>query len=291
MELRHLRYFMVVAEELHFGKAALRLQMTQPPLSQQIKQLENEIGVTLLKRSKRAVRLTAAGGVFLKQIKEGLSQIDQAVDMAQRTARGELGRLVIGFVGSATFEIMPPIIREYRNQFPSVKIELRELSTPNQVKALLNGHIDIGVLHPPLGNDELITNTVKKSHCVLALPKQHPLTKKTRVDLKDLEEESLIVIAKESWPSLYTEFNFLCEKAGFIPNIAQEATEYQMVIGLVSAGMGIAVVPTAAKRLFNLDVVYKEIEDLPLRAEWVTAYRKDNRNPALRHFIDVSNHR
>ncbi|KAA6450882.1 acetoin biosynthesis transcriptional regulator AlsR [Bacillus swezeyi] len=291
MELRHLRYFMVVAEELHFGKAALRLQMTQPPLSQQIKQLENEIGVTLLKRSKRAVRLTAAGGVFLKQIKEGLSQIDQAVDMAQRTARGELGRLVIGFVGSATFEIMPPIIREYRNQFPSVKIELRELSTPNQVKALLNGHIDIGVLHPPLGNDELITNTVKKSHCVLALPKQHPLTKKTRVDLKDLEEESLIVIAKESWPSLYTEFNFLCEKAGFIPNIAQEATEYQMVIGLVSAGMGIAVVPTAAKRLFNLDVVYKEIEDLPLRAEWVTAYRKDNRNPALRHFLDVSNHR
>ncbi|MED1740676.1 LysR family transcriptional regulator [Bacillus swezeyi] len=291
MELRHLRYFMVVAEELHFGKAALRLQMTQPPLSQQIKQLENEIGVTLLKRSKRAVRLTAAGGVFLKQIKEGLSQIDQAVDMAQRTARGELGRLVIGFVGSATFEIMPPIIREYRNQFPSVKIELRELSTPNQVKALLNGHIDIGVLHPPLGNDELITNTVKKSHCVLALPKQHPLTKKTRVDLLDLEEESLIVIAKESWPSLYTEFNFLCEKAGFIPNIAQEATEYQMVIGLVSAGMGIAVVPTAAKRLFNLDVVYKEIEDLPLRAEWVTAYRKDNRNPALRHFIDVSNHR
>lgn len=114
---------------------------------------------------------------------------------------------------------------------------------------------------------------------------------KNRVDLLDLEEESLIVIAKESWPSLYTEFNFLCEKAGFIPNIAQEATEYQMVIGLVSAGMGIAVVPTAAKRLFNLDVVYKEIEDLPLRAEWVTAYRKDNRNPALRHFIDVSNHR
>ncbi|MFN2744521.1 MULTISPECIES: acetoin biosynthesis transcriptional regulator AlsR [Bacillus] len=289
MELRHLRYFMVVAEELHFGKAALRLQMTQPPLSQQIKQLESEIGVTLLKRSKRAVKLTAAGSVFLKQITEGLSQIDQAVDMAQRTARGELGRLVIGFVGSATFEIMPPIIREYRNQFPSVKIELRELSTPNQIKALLNGHIDIGVLHPPLGNDELKTNTLKKSRCVLALPKYHPLTEKARVQLKDLEDEALIVIAKESWPSLYTEFNFLCEKAGFIPNIAQEATEYQMVIGLVSAGMGVAVVPAAAKRLFNLDVIYKEIEDMPLHAEWITAHRKDNRNPALKHFIDVSN--
>lgn len=288
MELRHLRYFMVVAEELHFGKAALRLNMTQPPLSQQIKQLESEIGVTLLKRSKRAVRLTAAGGVFLKQIKEGLSQIDQAVDMAQRTARGELGRLVIGFVGSATYEIMPPIIREYRNRFPSVQIDLRELSTPNQIDALLNGHIDIGVLHPPLGNDELKSYTVKKSHCVLALPKHHPLTEKARVHLKDLEEELLIVIAKEAWPSLYTEFNFLCEKAGFIPNIAQEATEYQMVIGLVSAGMGIAVVPTAAKRLFNLDVVYKEIEDFPLRAEWITAHRKDNRNPALKHFIEIS---
>ncbi|KMM56870.1 LysR family transcriptional regulator [Bacillus glycinifermentans] len=289
MELRHLRYFMVVAEELHFGKAALRLKMTQPPLSQQIKQLESEIGVTLLKRSKRAVKLTAAGDVFLKQIKEGLSQIDQAVDMAQRTARGELGRLVIGFVGSATYEIMPPIIREYRKQFPSVNIELRELSTPNQIEALLNGHIDIGVLHPPLGNDELKSYTVKKSHCVLALPKYHPLTKKSRIYLRDLEDESLIAIDKSAWPSLYTDFIFSCEQAGFIPNIAQEATEYQMVIGLVSAGMGIAVVPTAAKRLFNLDVVYREIDDLSLRAEWVTAHRKDNRNPALQHFIEVSN--
>jgi len=289
IELRHLRYFIVVAEELHFGKAALRLQMTQPPLSQQIKQLESEIGVTLLKRSKRTVRLTTAGKVFLEQIKEGLSQIDHAVDMAQRTARGELGKLVIGFVGAATYEIMPPIIREYRNQFPSVKIELRELSTPDQVSALLNGHIDIGVLHPPLGNDKLKVNTVMKSHCVLALPKQHPLTLKNQVYLKDLEEESLIVIAKESWPSLYIKINFLCEKAGFTPNIKLETTEYQMALGLVSAGMGVSIVPAATKRLYNLDVIYKEIKDLSLRVSWITAHREDNPNPALRHFIEVLN--
>ncbi|WP_077321462.1 acetoin biosynthesis transcriptional regulator AlsR [Virgibacillus proomii] len=290
MELRHLRYFIVVAEELHFGKAALRLQMTQPPLSQQIKQLESEIGVTLLNRSKRNVQLTAAGRVFLKQIKEGLSQIDHAVDMAQRTARGELGKLVIGFVGSATYEIMPPIIRHYRNQFPSVKIELRELSTLYQVNALLNGHIDIGVLHPPLENDKLKVNTVRKSHCVLALPKQHPLTQKNQVYLKDLEKESLIIIAKESWPSLYIKFNFLCEKAGFTPNIDQEATEFQMLLGLVSAGMGVSIVPAATKRLYNLDVVYKKIEDLPMHASWITAHRKDNPNPALKHFIEVLNY-
>ncbi|NPC94386.1 LysR family transcriptional regulator [Bacillus sp. WMMC1349] len=288
MELRHLRYFIVVAEELHFGKAALRLKMTQPPLSQQIKQLESEIGVTLLKRSKRTVKLTSAGSVFLNQIKEGLSQIDQAVDMAQRTARGELGKLVIGFVGSATYEIMPPIIREYRKKYPDVKIDLRELSTLDQTKALLNGHIDIGVLHPPLKYNELKTYTVKRSHCVLVLPKHHPLTKKSRIKLRDLEGEGLVAIAKEAWPSLYTDFELTCKKAGFIPNIAQEATEYQMVIGLVSAGMGIALVPTPTHQLFKIDVVYKEIEDLPIYAEWVAAYRQDNRNPALKHFLDVS---
>lgn len=145
MELRHLQYFIAVAEELHFGKAARRLNMTQPPLSQQIKQLEEEVGVTLLKRTKRFVELTAAGEIFLNHCRMALMQIGQGIELAQRTARGEQGLLVIGFVGSATYEFLPPIVREYRKKFPSVKIELREISSSRQQEELLKGNIDIGL--------------------------------------------------------------------------------------------------------------------------------------------------
>ncbi|ARW08542.1 LysR family transcriptional regulator [Bacillus atrophaeus] len=288
MELRHLQYFIAVAEELHFGKAALRLNMTQPPLSQQIKQLEKELGVTLLKRTKRIVQLTAAGEIFLKQCRMALTQIDQAIEMAQRTARGEHGHLVIGFVGSATYEFLPPIIREYRKMFPSVKIELQEISSHRQEEELLKGNIDIGILHPPLVHPELHTETTKSSPCILALPKQHPLALKTSISVKDLANEPIITLAKEAWPTLYTDFIKLCEEAGFVPNIVQEATEYQMVIGLVTAGIGITIVPSSARRLFNLDVTYRSVNDFQLKAEWIIAYRKDSQNPVLRQFVDIS---
>ncbi|SHH54707.1 DNA-binding transcriptional regulator, LysR family [Virgibacillus chiguensis] len=287
IELHHLRYFIVVAEELHFGKAALRLQMTQPPLSQQIKHLEREIGVTLLKRSKRTVTLTTAGKVFLKHVKQGLAQIDYAVDMAKQTERGESGELKIGFVGSATFEILPPLIRKYQKRFPSVKIGLQELSTANQVKGLLNGSIDIGILHPPIKNDDLILHTVKKDNCVLVVPKGHSLALKEPVHLKDLHSESMIFISKETWPYLYSKFNLLCKKAGFTPNIHHESTEYHMIISLVSAGLGVSIVPSTAKKSLNFDVVYKEIENFSLDAEWVTAHKKDNQNPALLNFTEA----
>ncbi|NTU26028.1 LysR family transcriptional regulator [Bacillus tequilensis] len=289
MELRHLQYFIVVAEELHFGRAARRLNMTQPPLSQQIKQLEEEIGVTLLKRTKRMVELTAAGEIFLNHCRTALMQIDQAIELAQRTARGEHGHLVIGFVGSATYEFLPPIVREYRKKFPSVKIELREISSFRQQDELLKGNIDIGILHPPLQHTALHTEIAQSSPCILALPKQHPLASKESITIEDLRDEPIITVSKEAWPTLYLDFIQLCEQAGFKPNIVQEATEYQMVIGLVSAGIGITFVPSSAKKLFNLDVTYRTLDQIQLNAEWVIAYRKDNCNPLLKQFIHISN--
>ncbi|ABS75648.1 MULTISPECIES: acetoin biosynthesis transcriptional regulator AlsR [Bacillus] len=291
MELRHLQYFIAVAEELHFGKAALRLNMTQPPLSQQIKQLEKEVGVTLLKRTKRVVELSAAGESFLKHSRNAIEEIDKAIEMAQRTARGELGRLVVGFVGSATYEFLPPIIREFREKFPSVKLDLREISSFRQQEELLKGNIDIGILHPPLQHSALHMEKVQSSPCILALPKQHPLTAKQTIDIQDLKNEPIITLSKETWPTLYLEFVNYCEQAGFKPKIVQEATEYQMVIGLVSAGIGVTFVPSSAKKLFNLEVAYRGINQVQLTAEWVIAYRKDNQNPILKHFLDIMNKR
>ncbi|MED3150925.1 LysR family transcriptional regulator, partial [Bacillus thuringiensis] len=150
MELRHLQYFVVVAEELHFGRAAARLQMTQPPLSQQIQQLEKEMGVTLFSRTKRKVELTEAGEMFLKEVKKAFEQIEKAVEVAQSAQRGEVGSLSIGFVGAAIYDILPSIVREYRKKFPRVSVALHELSTPDQVHALHDNRIDIGFLRPPI---------------------------------------------------------------------------------------------------------------------------------------------
>ncbi|MFP7471445.1 LysR family transcriptional regulator [Niallia taxi] len=285
MELRHLQYFQTVAEELHFGRAAARLNMTQPPLSQQIKQLEEELGFPLFHRSSRAVELTTAGDVFLGQIRSILSQLDRAVDTARHTARGELGKIIIGFVGTATYEILPPAIKEFRTIFPSIDIELRQLSAPNQLNALLNGDIDIGFSHPPVASCELISSSLKKSECVIAIPKNHRLADKQAVAITDMMNEPIISLSKEAWPSLYEDFIQLCNKHGFQPNIVQESTEYQMVIGLVTAGIGIAVVPDSAKKLFNLDVLYKKLDQEELIAEWIISYRRENHNPALFHLV------
>lgn len=211
--------------------------------------------------------------------------------MAQRTARGELGRLVVGFVGSATYEFLPPIIREFREKFPSVKLDLREISSFRQQEELLKGNIDIGILHPPLQHSALHMEKVQSSPCILALPKRHPLTAKQTIDIQDLKNEPIITLSKETWPTLYLEFVNYCEQAGFKPKIVQEATEYQMVIGLVSAGIGVTFVPSSAKKLFNLEVAYRGINQVRLTAEWVIAYRKDNQNPILKHFLDIMNKR
>ncbi|GGL53584.1 acetoin biosynthesis transcriptional regulator AlsR [Sporolactobacillus putidus] len=288
MEFRHLLYFITVAEELHFGRAAARLQMTQPPLSKQIQQLEEETGVTLFKRTKRHVELTTAGEIFLPEARQILAQMRQAVDTAQRAQRGEFGRLVIGFVGSATYDILPEIIREYRRKFPHVAVVLHELSTPDQLNALTGGRIDIGLLHPPVNSSLIEAEPVKSGYCALSLPKNHPLAKKAKIRIEDLRDRPFIVVSRDIWPGLYDEFLSLFQNVDFTPKIVQEATEYQMVVGLVSAGIGIGVVPATAEKLFNLEVVYREIEGFPLRAVLSMAHLKKNTNPALKQFITLT---
>ncbi|WP_100487368.1 acetoin biosynthesis transcriptional regulator AlsR [Sporolactobacillus pectinivorans] len=288
MELRHLIYFITVAEELHFGRAAERLQMTQPPLSKQIQQLEEEMGVTLFKRNKRHVELTTAGEFFLPEARQAIAQIDQAVDTAQRAQRGEFGRLVIGFVGSATYDILPQFIREYRRIFPHVAVILHEMSTPAQVSALIGGRIDVGLLHPPVSSSLIETAPAKRGFAALSLSKNDPLARQDKIRIEDLRDKPFIVVSREIWPGLYDEFLSLFQNVDFTPKIVQEATEYQMVVGLVSAGIGIGVVPATAEKLFNLEVVYRRIEDHPLHAVLSMAHLKKNSNPALKQFISLT---
>ena len=160
MELRQLHYFITVAEELHFGRAAKRLQMTQPPLSQQIQQLENELGVPLFKRTKRHVELTKAGATFLEGVTRTFEQLNQTIDSTQRAQRGEIGKLEVGFVGSATYDILPPLIREYQNQYPNVELKLQELSTPNQIDELDHQKLDIGFVRPPIIGDAILSEII-----------------------------------------------------------------------------------------------------------------------------------
>ena len=175
MELRHLRYFLAVAEELDFGRAALRLHIAQPPLSQQIRQLEEELGVQLFRRTRRNVSLTEAGQAFLSEAQRTLEQVERAMEVAQRVDRGEQGQLIIGFVGSATYGLLPKLLRAFRERFPEVAFTLRELTTSQQIQALHEQQIHLGVLRPPVAQEEFLFEPLAQDPLIVALPEQHRL--------------------------------------------------------------------------------------------------------------------
>ncbi|RRJ67306.1 LysR family transcriptional regulator [Paenibacillus oralis] len=288
MELRHLRYFVAVAEELHFGRAASRLQMTQSPLSHQIKELEEELSAQLFHRTKRSVQLTNAGKVFLRGVYTVFEEIEAIVDAAQKVHRGEVGRLNIGFVGSAIYDILPAMLPVYRNKYPEVEVELKEMSTPEQIEALIHQEIDVGLLRPPINNPLLSSEIIQTLDCVLALPGSHPLAKAESIYPADLKNESFVLISKEIFPRLYSDFINICNSAGFRPDVKQEAKEYQTAIGLVSAGMGISVVPTTARTLQARDVVYREISSAILKIDMALAWRNSSRMDLIQRFVRLA---
>ncbi|KPV45102.1 LysR family transcriptional regulator [Alicyclobacillus ferrooxydans] len=285
-ELRHLEYFVAVAEELNFAKAALRLQMTQPPLSQQILQLERELGVQLFFRTKRKVELTAAGAVFLVEARAILKRVDHAADLARRADSGEIGELSIGFVGSATYDVLPVVVREYQRRYPGVHLSLTEMSTPLQVESLARGDIDIGVLRPPVSSG-LEALTVQSARCVLAIPQGHPLAQSDTISLHDTATVPYVLLSRKTWAGLYDDIVSLCNQSGFAPNIAQEALEFQTVIGLVAAGIGIAFVPPSSQNLHARDVVYRTVEDVAPMAAMGIAWRTGDSSALVRNFVDI----
>ena len=285
MELRQLRYFVTVAQELHFGRAAEQLQITQPALSKQIRVLETELEIQLFIRTKRTVKLTQAGEVFLVQAQQLLQQTEKAIKLAKRTALGEVGRLTIGFTVTATYTVLPELIGRFRVRYPQVEVQMLELCTEAQVAALNKGEIDLGFLHPPIDSRGLELYPILAEEFVAVLPKQHHLLSKQSLYLTDLAKESFILHSRSEGPFLYDSFLKLCRQAGFQPQIAKEVDSHQTRICFVAAGMGITFIPAGLQALVSQDLVCKPMEDLPIKLEFAAAWRSLAAMPVLQEFL------
>jgi DNA-binding transcriptional LysR family regulator len=261
MELRHLRYFIAVAEELNFTRAAERLHMAQPPLSQQIQHLEAELGFQLFRRTKRTVVLTEAGQVFFEESQKILLQVDRAIQLGKQTSRGELGQLTVGFVSSAAHNVVPAILQAFRTRCPAVKLELHELTTNEQLQRLREGRIDIGFVRPPIEEDGINSEIVFREPLIVALPETHPWADRAVVELRELSGEPFILFPRSLAPGLYDPIVSLCQQAGFSPIAGQEAIQMQTIISLVAAEMGVAIVPASMQNFQRSGVVYKSLPE------------------------------
>ena len=262
LELRHLRYFIAVATELHFGRAAEKLHIAQPPLSHQIRQLETELGFELFTRTKRSVMLTPAGQAFLIQVNQIFQQLEQAIEIGRKTSRGELGQISIGFVGSATYNILPVMLQQFRDRYPEVQIELHELTTDRQLIWLREGKIDVGLMRPPISEPDVTSEIVFEEALIVALPANHPLATVDSIDLRLLAREPFILFPRQLAPGLYDPIITICQAAGFSPVVVQECIQMQTTISLVSANLGVSIVPESIQQVQRSGVVYKPIQDL-----------------------------
>jgi DNA-binding transcriptional LysR family regulator len=291
LELRQLRYFLTVAEELHFGKAAQRLHMTQPPLSQAIQGLEQLLGAPLFARNRRGVALTAAGSALLPEARRMLAQAQALPQLVQRAAAGEVGRLALAFVSSADYSVLPPFLRAYRAAYPQVQIALQEATSDLQLEDLLHSRIDAGLLIPPLPEktrQELDYLPVLKEPLVLAAPQGlRALRGKRKVALKSLPALPLIIFPRAISPALYDAILSVFGAAGITPEIGQEAIQMQTIVSLVSAGMGIALVPQSVSNLMRPGVEYRALSDPTPLVETGLAWRRDNPSPVLQGFLEL----
>jgi DNA-binding transcriptional LysR family regulator len=291
LELRQLRYFVSVAEELHFGRAATRLHMTQPPLSQTIFALEELLGTALFERNRRSVALSAAGAALLPEARRLLAQAGELPALVRRAASGETGKLVLAFVSSADYSVLPPFLRAYRGACPQVQITLQEATSDLQLDDLLNGRIDAGLLIPPLPDKaraELDYLPVLNEPLILAAPADLPeLRGKQAIDLRSLPPLPLIIFPRPISPSLYDAILTVFRTAGVTPAIGQEAIQMQTIVSLVSAGMGIALVPQSVSNLRRPGVKYRPLVQATPLVETGLAWRRDNASPVLQGFLDL----
>ncbi|MFC0667623.1 LysR substrate-binding domain-containing protein [Azotobacter chroococcum] len=290
MELRHLRYFIAVAEELHFGRAAEQLGISQPPLSQQIQALEEELGVRLFERTNRRVALSEVGRLFLPEARQVLAQLEQAVAVARRAQCGELGELKVGFTSSAPFtSTIPRAIRAFRQACPEVHLDLRELSSRGVAEAVHEGRLQVGVLRPlaPLP-EELVALELFAEPLVVVLPVGHPLAGGADgVPLAALGEEPFVFFPRSFGTGLYDQLLELARAAGFVPRIVQEASEAMTLIGLVATGLGVTVLPASFSRMRIDGVVCRTLLDPgATTAVWLVRRRNED-SPLVRRFAEL----
>ena len=286
MELRHLRYFAAVAETLHFRRAAERLSIAQPALSQQIQQLERELGVQLLDRTRRKVALTEAGIVFLERARATLAEAAEAIRLARMAGRGELGNLAIGVVTSALYGAFPDIVRVFRERHRQVHLTLHELPANEQTLALRAGRIHVSFLRPPIDETDLTVQIIVREPWMAALPTSHPLAAKARVSLRSLAAEPFLLFSRELAPGLYDQLIAMCQGAGFSPRIVQEA-QMHTIVSLVAAGIGVSLVPATLENLSRRGLVYKKLSGTTPKLDLAVAWRRDDCSPLLASFLNV----
>lgn len=292
LELRQLRYFVAVAEERHFGRAAARLHMTQPPLSQAIQSLEAALGTALFARTRRSVALTPAGVALLPEARRLLQHAAALPELVRRAASGATGSMSLSFVSTADYSVLPPLLREFRERYPLVQIELREATTDIQVEDLVQGRIDAGLVIPPLADkarSELDYLRLTSEPLVLAVP-QGVLGRRRDATLAAVAELPLIIFPRRIAPAFHDAILACFRDAGLTPRIGQEAIQMQTIVGLVSAGMGIALVPQSVSNLKRPGVEYKTLPDTGVLVETGLAWRRDNASPVLHAFLDLVRH-
>jgi DNA-binding transcriptional LysR family regulator len=294
MELRHLRYFIAVAEEGHITRAAERLGMQQPPLSQQIRALERELDVQLLRRKPRGVELTEAGRALLADARAILAHIDHAFATTRRTARGEQGRIAVGFTSSAPFHpFVPRVIRAFRESFPLIALTLEESGTTELIEDLRHERVDAAFIRTPVTDPlGLTVNPLLEEAMLVALPSAHSLASGDAADgkaltLAALAAETFIVYRRRSGPGLYDAIFAACHAAGFSPLVGQEAPRIVSTLNLVAAGLGIAIVPASLQRMQMDGVVYRRLTGTQPRAPLLLATRRGDTSAVVRHFLDL----
>lgn len=278
LDLDDMRLLVVLADELHFGRAAVRLNLSQPGLSYRVKRMEDSLGYDLLLRTKRSVELTAAGAVVLQGAKRVLEQAQRLVDDGQRIARGESASLRVGFVGTALYGLLPPVVREVRRRYPGLRLVLEEHKTETQVHAVQRGQLDIGLVHLPLSEGSgLASHAVTTDRVGLALPADHRLVdlrmdarpgsggnqgEPDGLDLSQLAGDPFVLFPRELEPQTYDRYVKACVDAGFAPTVAQQATGLQSILGMVAAGVGVAFVASSvAQHMSRSGVVFRPIAD------------------------------
>lgn len=288
MELRQLRYFIAIAEEGNFSRAARRLHISQPPLSTQIKSLEEELGVRLLERTNRGVSLTAAGLTFFDETRAVLARLEYARSKALRTDRGDIGMLSIGFASIADYSILPPALKEFRSGFPLVEVQLHELTTDAQIQQLRAARLDVGIGLAPVHEPEVEFERLLSEELVLAAPSRHPAMRADgAIDLRILSEESFIVPPRELAPGLYDLTISHCRSFGFAPRITQHARQMQTVVGLVSCGMGFALVPSSVSNLKRTGVQYRRLRGKAAFVELGSLRLRSADSQLKEHFIEA----
>nr|WP_314267721.1 LysR substrate-binding domain-containing protein [uncultured Moellerella sp.] len=286
MELRQVRQFIAVAEELHFHRAAKRLNMSQPPLTTAIKKLEQEIGTELLNRSNKTLNLTVAGEVFLAQAYILIKQAEHAIRITQETANGIKGHLRFSYVGSALYGKLPTVIRQFRQAHPDITIELLEATTSEQIHYLENNLVDFGILIPPfVSQDDLKSIPFDQDRLAIALPNTHELCQHQNLSVGDLANIPFILWPAAKGSGFYRNVIALCINAGFMPHIVQEAQSMHAVLSLVAAGIGVSIVPASMSNFRNNDIFYSIIEDQQSFFELILCVRYPVTNPAITRFL------